>query len=91
MFNGNGNGMTQNALPHALTAIALIAALTSTSSLAGVEQRLIETEPPRSHASEAVVERIGPRGEVLLKQDDGDGEQVSELRTGRVGLLPVVD
>jgi hypothetical protein len=87
----HGNGINKNVLPLALTATALAAALASTSGFAGVEQRLIETEPPRSHASEAVVERIGPRGEVLLQQDDGDSEQVSELRKGRIGLLPEVD
>jgi hypothetical protein len=84
----NDNGITKNVLPLALAGTALVAALASTSGFAGVEERIIENEPPRAHASEAIVERKGPQGEVLLKQDDTDGEQVTELRQGRVGLLP---
>ena len=73
----------------ALAAAALVAALTSTSALArGVDQRIINTESPRTHASEAVVERHGPRAEVLLRQEDTRGARFSETDKGRLGALP---
>ena len=81
------NRINNTILPLALAGTALVAALTSTSGFAQVESRIINTEPPRSHASDAVVERNGPRGEVLLEQDAKASEQISEVRVGRRGLV----
>jgi CRP-like cAMP-binding protein len=85
----NGNAIMKNVLPLALAGTALAAALASTSGFAGVEERMIENDPPRVEASETVIERKGPRGEVLFEQDkERDGDEISQLREGRIGLLP---
>jgi hypothetical protein len=70
-----------------VSAVTLAAALGTTSAFARVEPRMINSEPPHSHHSEAVVERKGPQGEVLLKQE-GDSDKVTEVAPGRLGPLP---
>ena len=69
-----------------LIAAVLAGGLTAQGAFAMVDPKHEHEDPAREAASETVVEREGPQGEVLLRRADDDTTRVSELDRERRNL-----